>query len=271
MMLLALVFAPATVGLAQSDGPDAEPRSDSTAERASPAADDAYGVPQDDDPPGRESRTAPATEDYGGGSAPTNSPGNAVSTPGARAGTATEQSARARDAAPVTEDYGGGSEESNAAAPTPAITADTRSDSAIEPQRPVYVDIVPVGDARYSMLPEELVAALASEALSDARQAAIRMSGQEMAPGVRVLKIMYIVHEQQEENGVIVAASASVELLRTVDRGAQGAQTLSIYHGLQQTLVQGPNVTRAREQLRSAFKKELQARIGSAFENPDAR
>ena len=137
-------------------------------------------------------------------------------------------------------------------------------------QRPVYLDIVPVADARYSMLPEELVASLASEALSSARQATIRMNGQDLPAGVRVLRIMYIVHQQEESDGVTAAVAASTELLRTANEGDGGIQTFSIYNGLQQTLVQGPDVTRAREQLRIAFKKELQARISSAFQNAEA-
>lgn len=144
-------------------------------------------------------------------------------------------------------------------------TADTH-----KPQRPVYLDIRPVADARYSMLPEELVASLANEALSNARQATIRMNGQDLPAGVRVLRIMYIVHQQQESDGVTAAAAASTELLRTAEEGDGGIQTFSIYNGLQQTLVQGPDVTRARQQLRIAFKKELQARISSAFQNAAA-
>ncbi|MES1932362.1 hypothetical protein T35B1_07126 [Salinisphaera shabanensis T35B1] len=138
------------------------------------------------------------------------------------------------------------------------------------PQRPVYLDIVPVADARYSMLTEELVTSLAREALSGARQATIRMAGQELPTGVRVLRIMYIVHQQEDETGVTAAVAASTELLRTADEGDGGVQTFSIYNGLQQTLVQGPDVTRAREQLRAAFKQELQARINSAFQNAEA-
>jgi hypothetical protein len=146
----------------------------------------------------------------------------------------------------------------------------TDATTGAKPQRPVYLDIVPVADARYSMLTEELVASLAKEALSNARQASIRMKGQDLPAGVRVLRIMYIVHQQEEDDGVTAAVAASTELLRTADQGAGGIQTFSIYNGLQQTLVQGPNVTRAREQLRIAFKDELQARIDSAFQNPEA-
>lgn len=144
------------------------------------------------------------------------------------------------------------------------------STPAERPQRPVYLDIVPVADARYSMLPEELVTSLAREALSSARQATIRMAGQELPAGVRVLRIMYIVHQQEDDTGVTAAVAASTELLRTANEGDGGIQTFSIYNGLQQTLVQGPDVTRAREQMRVAFKKELQARISSAFQNAEA-
>ncbi|MES1939854.1 hypothetical protein T5B8_06411 [Salinisphaera sp. T5B8] len=142
--------------------------------------------------------------------------------------------------------------------------------SAERPPRPVYLDIVPVADARYSMLPEELVTSLAREALADARQATIRMAGEDLPAGVRVLRIMYIVHQQEEDDGVTAAVAASTELLRTANEGDGGLQTFSIYNGLQQTLVQGRDVTRAREQLRDAFKKELQARISSAFQNAEA-
>ncbi|WP_348764905.1 hypothetical protein [uncultured Salinisphaera sp.] len=138
------------------------------------------------------------------------------------------------------------------------------------PQRPVYLDIVPVADARYSMLPEELVTSLAREALSDARQATIRMAGEDLPAGVRVLRIMYIVHQQEDDTGVTAAVAASTELLRTANEGDGGPQTFSIYNGLQQTLVQGPDVTRAREKLREAFKQELQTRIASAFQNAEA-
>jgi len=139
-----------------------------------------------------------------------------------------------------------------------------------KPQRPVYLDIVPVADARHSMLPEEVVASVANEAVSNARQATIRMNGQDLPAGVRVLRIMYIVHQQDEADGVTAAVAASTELLRTAAEGDGGIQTFSIYNGLQQTLVQGPDVARARKQLRDAFKEELQARISSAFQNPAA-
>ena len=158
----------------------------------------------------------------------------------------------------------------------PSAFAQTQQEGAAaepvreRPQRPVYLDIVPVADARYSMLPEELVTSLAREALSGARQATIRMAGQELPTGVRVLRIMYIVHQQEDETGVTAAVAASTELLRTANEGDGGVQTFSIYNGLQQTLVQGPDVTRAREQLRAAFKQELQARINSAFQNAEA-
>ena len=157
-----------------------------------------------------------------------------------------------------------------AGAPAAMAQNDESANVGEKPQRPVYLDIVPVADARYSMLPEELVASLANEALSNARQATIRMNGQDLPAGVRVLRIMYIVHQQEESDGVTAAVAASTELLRTSDEGDGGIQTFSIYNGLQQTLVQGPDVTRAREQLRIAFKKELQARISSAFQNAEA-
>ncbi|MBS62187.1 hypothetical protein [Salinisphaera sp.] len=147
---------------------------------------------------------------------------------------------------------------------------DQASAADAPPQRPVYLDIVPVADARYSMLPEELVTSLARESLSGARQATIRMAGEELPTGVRVLRIMYIVHQQEDETGVTAAVAASTELLRTAREGDGGPQTFSIYNGLQQTLVQGPDVTRAREKLREAFKKELQERIASAFQNAEA-
>lgn len=155
--------------------------------------------------------------------------------------------------------------------PNQAQDADARASAAdVAPQRPVYLDIVPVADARYSMLPEELVTSLARESLSGARQATIRMAGEELPTGVRVLRIMYIVHQQEDETGVTAAVAASTELLRTAREGDGGPQTFSIYNGLQQTLVQGPDVTRAREKLREAFKKELQERIASAFQNAEA-
>jgi len=142
-------------------------------------------------------------------------------------------------------------------------TADT-------PERPVYLDIMPVADADNAILPEDVVAAMASEALSGARQATIRMKDQALPAGVRVLRIMYIVHQQPDENGMTLAAAASTELLRTANEGDGGVQTFSIYNGMQQTLVQGPNLDRAQTLLRAAFKKELQARISSAFQNAQA-
>lgn len=154
----------------------------------------------------------------------------------------------------------------------PAALAATQSDAAPrqKPQRPVYLDIVPVADAGDSMLSAEDVASFANEALSKARQATIRMNGQDLPAGVRVLRIMYIVHRQNEDDGVTAAVAASTELLRTAEEGDGGLQTFSIYNGLQQTLVQGPDAERAREQLRRGFKNELQARISSAFQHPEA-
>ncbi|MES1927170.1 hypothetical protein [Salinisphaera sp. T31B1] len=138
------------------------------------------------------------------------------------------------------------------------------------PERPVYIDVMPVADAGNSILPDDVVAAMASEALSGARQASIRMHGQDLPSGVRVLRVMYIVHEQPEADGVTLAASASTELLRTVATGNGEMQTLSVYNGLQQTLVSGPDMERAQSLLRDAFKKELQARIDSAFQRAEA-
>lgn len=135
-------------------------------------------------------------------------------------------------------------------------------------ERPVYLDIMPVADAEHSVLPADVVAAYATETLSGMHQASIRMNGQTLPENVRVLRIMYIVHQQPAEQGLTLAASASTELLRTATEGDGGMQTFSIYNGLQQTLVQGADMTRARTRLRQAFKSELQERIRSALAEP---
>jgi len=137
-------------------------------------------------------------------------------------------------------------------------------------ERPVYVDVIPVADAGDSMLPQDVVAAMAREALSGARQASILTEGQRLPADVRVLRIMYIVHRQPDETGLTLAASASTELLRTADTGNGEMQTFSVYNGLQQTLVTAADADRAQTLLRTAFKKELQARIDSAFQNAEA-
>jgi len=138
------------------------------------------------------------------------------------------------------------------------------------PERPVYLSIVPVADAEDTTLPQDVVAAMAREALSGARQTTIRMKDEALPAGVRVLRIMYIVHQQPDDNGMTLAAAASTELLRTANKGDGSMQTFSIYNGIQQTLVQGPDLERAQTLLRAAFKKELQARISSAFQNAQA-
>lgn len=137
-------------------------------------------------------------------------------------------------------------------------------------ERPVYVHVIPVAQAGDSLLPEDTVAAMAREALAGARQASIRMSGKTLPADVRVLRIMYIVHRQPDETGLTLAASASTELLRTVDTGNGEMQTFSVYNGLQQTLVTAADIDRGQQLLRAAFKKELQARIDSAFQNAEA-
>lgn len=138
------------------------------------------------------------------------------------------------------------------------------------PERPVYLSIVPMADAEDTTLPQDVIAAMAREALSGARQTTIRMKDETLPADVRVLRITYIVHQQPDADGMTLAAAASTELLRTADKGDGTMQTFSIYNGIQQTLVQGPDLERARTLLRAAFKKELQARISSAFQNAQA-
>lgn len=136
-------------------------------------------------------------------------------------------------------------------------------DAAVE--RPIYLDVIPVAGAADTALPVGVVVAMAREALSSAHQAVIRVRGQNLPPGVRVLRILYIVHQQSDATGTTLAASASTALLRTAADAAGRIQTFSIYSGLQQTLVQGPDEGATVSSLRSHFKQELQSRIASAF------
>jgi len=138
-------------------------------------------------------------------------------------------------------------------------------------ERPIYLDVVPVAGAPDSVLPADVIAAMAGEALSGLKQATIRMDGQALPAGVRVLRIMYIVHEQPDDSGTTLAASASTELLRTAATDDGQILTYSLYNGLQQTLVQGPIEGSAVGNLRAHFKQELQSRIASAVNGTAAR
>lgn len=131
-------------------------------------------------------------------------------------------------------------------------------------ERPIYLDVVPVAGAENKVLPEGFVAAMAKQALSTGHQAVIRLHGQNLPPGVRVLRILYIVHEQSGSSGTTLAASASTALLRTATDTAGRTQTYSLYSGMQQTLVQGPDKSETISSLRAHFKQELQDRIASA-------
>lgn len=132
-------------------------------------------------------------------------------------------------------------------------------------ERPIYLDVIPVAGAEDTVLPAGVIVAMAREALSTGHQAVIRMDGQTLPPGVRVLRILYIVHEQSDPSGTTLAASASTALLRTATDSAGRTQVYSTYSGLQQTLVQGPDEAGATKSLRAHFKQELQSRIASAF------
>jgi len=138
-------------------------------------------------------------------------------------------------------------------------------------ERPVYLDIQPLAGAGDAALPEDVVGAMAREALADMQQATIRVKSDSLPTNARVLRILYIVHRQPQASGMTLAASASTALLRTAIEGDGGVQTFSVYSGLQQTLVQGPDERRATARLRTAFRQALQARIGSAFDTPGAR
>lgn len=148
-----------------------------------------------------------------------------------------------------------------ASAATPSAAADNGASAA---ERPIYLDVVPVAGAENKVLPAGVVVAMARQTLSSAHQAVIQLHGQHLPPGVRVLRILYIVHEQSGSDGTTLAASASTALLRTAADSAGGTQTYSLYSGMQQTLVQGPDKSDTISSLRAHFKQELQDRIASA-------
>ena len=139
------------------------------------------------------------------------------------------------------------------------------NDDSVAVERPIYLDVVPVAGAPEHTLPPDVVIAMARESLAGVHQAVIPVDGQHLPSGVRVLRIMYIVHEQTDATGTTLAASASTALLRTAADAAGHELIYSNYSGLQQTLVQGPDAAKAQADLRSHFKQELQSRIASAF------
>lgn len=149
----------------------------------------------------------------------------------------------------------------------PAVGPASASTGAVAAERPIYLDVVPVAEDK--VLPEGLVVAMARQTLSTAHQAVIVLHGQALPPGVRVLRILYIVQQQSGATGTTLAASASTALLRTADVAAR-TQTSSLYSGMQQTLVQGPDNPDTVASLRAHFKQELQDRIASAFDRDDS-
>ncbi|MDA3921051.1 MAG: hypothetical protein PF501_10285 [Salinisphaera sp.] len=147
----------------------------------------------------------------------------------------------------------------------PSMPASAASGSDQAPARPIYLDIVPIGGTAQSAMPPQSVAAMARESLGGAGLTIIRRDGQPLPAGVRVLRILYIVHEQSTTTSTTLSASASTDLLRTRADSQGHVLVDSLYSGLQQTLVQGADEMAARQNLRSHFKQELHRRIASAL------
>lgn len=133
--------------------------------------------------------------------------------------------------------------------------------------QPIYLEIVPVASDTAAVIPVDDVARMAQESLAQVGQAVLRAdNGDALPAGVRVLRIMYIVHDQSAATGTTLSASASTVLMRTAVDKHRHLRMNSIYSGLQQTLVQGPDKTTAVDKLRDHFGQELRARIASAFD-----
>jgi hypothetical protein len=147
--------------------------------------------------------------------------------------------------------------------------AQSQTDSKYLLARPVYLNIHPIGDAQH-VFSEDLVTAMAQQKLTAMHDAVISTQGNHLPSRVRVLRIFYIVNQQSIANGVVMAATAKVDLLRTTDRHDTVLAT-SIYSGVLQTMAQGPQASQVKLRLRQAFKKELYARIHQAFTNTAAQ
>ena len=150
-----------------------------------------------------------------------------------------------------------------------AVGAQTAGDQGTnsgnyQPARPVYLDVRPIGGAE-SLLDKGLVEAMAQEALSSIDESVIRMRGDALPPSVRVLRVMYIAHQQPKPGGVVMAASAKIDLLRTRQDRSDTVLATSIYSGVQQSMIQGANENDALEGVRESFKKSLVKRIKQAF------
>lgn len=136
--------------------------------------------------------------------------------------------------------------------------------------RPVYLEIRAINDDQ-SVLTRKQIADMASHALDKFGESAILMSDNIFPDKVRVLRIMYVVHEQPTDRGEVIAASAKVELLRTAADQYSTVLATSIYSGLQQSLTQAADQSTARQQTREAFERSLDKRIVAAFTNTAAQ
>ncbi len=136
--------------------------------------------------------------------------------------------------------------------------------NAQAPERPIYLDVQPVAGAGPDILSEQTVVAMAREAISRAGAAVIRLGDQDLPPNVRIVRILYIVHDQQDDSGTVIAASASTELLRTWGEG-RVQHTYSVYNGMQQSLAQSADAGKAEADIVRLFKQELQERIARAL------
>ncbi|HET7315030.1 hypothetical protein [Salinisphaera sp.] len=145
-----------------------------------------------------------------------------------------------------------------AASAAPARAADAAGG------RPLYLDIVGT-QASQAVLPDDLIAAMAREVLSQSGRAVIGVGDGNPPSGVRVLRIMVLVSESQDATGTVIAAAATTSLLHTPAGGSGDTATRSLYQGMQQEMATGPDENSVQDALRGLFKTELQKRIRAAL------
>ncbi|MDA3920338.1 MAG: hypothetical protein PF501_06630 [Salinisphaera sp.] len=130
--------------------------------------------------------------------------------------------------------------------------------------RPVYLNIRAIKDKQH-ILSRKQIAEMATKALDKFGASTILMNDDVLPDRVRVLRIMYVIREQPTDRGVVIAASANIDLLRTAPEQYSTVLATSIYSGLQQTLIQAGNSEKARQETRKAFERSLDKRIKQAF------
>lgn len=94
-------------------------------------------------------------------------------------------------------------------------------------------------------------------------------AGTDYPMGATVLRVIYIVAEQNADPGPVAAVSSSVNLIQGANMGG-GKVILSLYDGVTQSISQKTDLAAARAEVREAFANELRLRIHEALQHMES-